>query len=188
MESAPKIVTVIPKVPKQTIMINISITSVEKPGEVQHLLMGTDVPRYYWEIQCHRDSHPQWSICIATNHHKIPPKFLQDDSGPVFVGAEQGVFSLDRQSGSVIDKVVDTTYVQDFVCTRHGPILVTSEDQLLAFAPTGHFLWRQNFPDCIENVQDKDTVLVVNDVAGNGYSIDIQTGRRHCSVCRRTSG
>lgn len=169
-------------------MINISITSVEKPREAQHLLMGTDVPRYYWEIQYHRDNHRQWSVYIATNHREIPPRFLQDDSGPVFVGAEQGVFSLDPQSGSVIDKVVDATYVQDFVRTLHGPILVTSEDQLLAFAPTGHFLWRQNFPDCIENVQDQDTVLVVIDVEGNGYSIDIQTGRRHCPVRCRNSG
>lgn len=158
-------------------MYNISIIPAEKAGQNQHLLLGTDVPRHYWEVRCQKDGWAQWSVYLATNQSEILPQYyLPKDGRLVFVGAEQGIFSLKLEDGTVVDKITDATYVHEFTSTTTGTILVTAEDQLVAFAPTGVFLWRQNFPERIDGLTDADPVLVVEDAEGEKYFLDAVTG------------
>lgn len=137
-----------------------------------HALLATDTPRVWWTMTC----CAKWSVIVATNTDIVAPIAQDGGAGVVFLGAEQAVFALRKEDGKLLTSVTDTSDVRAFQPVSHGLILALAADQILAFSVNGALIWRQSFPDLVDDVVEEDGLLQVTDVSGEHYRLDYARG------------
>lgn len=148
------------------------ITSVSSAPSNSTRLMTTDLPRHWWQI----DHGELGSIFLATHQPEPPPTACDGDDGVLFVGAEQAVFALRRDTGAVVVSLQDLTDVRSVQRVDDGLILVIAGDHLAAFHPSGALLWRQVMPDLVDEVQVQLGQVQVTDVSGETYALSVSSG------------
>lgn len=146
------------------------------PTPTDRVLNATNIPRSHWLLTCSPATAPQWQVLVGTNQARIEPSALISTAGMLFVGAEQGVFVLDALDGRLTGSVDDASYVQSIEGSPGGMVIVSAEDQLLAFHNDGALAWRTNLPDVIASVQEQDGALV-EDMSGHCCHLDTETGQ-----------
>lgn len=155
------------------------VTQPLQPHGSDVVLEATSVPRFFWAIRLDSKHPPGRRLFLATNQPEPEPVVHDDGKGPVLLGAEQGAFSLDRQTGDIIARVTDLTDVVLMKALSTGDVLVLATDQLLAFSPWGEVRWRQTLPDVIDEVAEGgDFTLIVDTTDGVRHHLDTRSGRR----------
>jgi hypothetical protein len=75
------------------------------------------------------------------------------------IGIEQGIFSINSNNGTIINQIMDTTYIQCIEEMTWSSIFILEEYEFLVFSCNGYFLWRKIFPDIIEYIKEKKVTL-----------------------------
>lgn len=156
--------------------VEISIALVTEPVAGETLLPATDQPRFSWEIVGRSGGAIRWQRYLTSNQSDIPPRALRS-KGMLFVGMEQGLFVLEPRSGSTLAEYQDLTFFQAFHPLRSGVFLVLAETEILAFEEGAHLLWRESFPEIIEDVEDQGESALIKDMSSNEYQVDVRTGK-----------
>jgi hypothetical protein len=150
----------------------------EKPPRDAVILPATDAPNYYWHMGALEANVFAWEVYIAANQNRIIPTLFKCGEKTLFVGVEQGIFVINTETGEIINRITDTTYVQSIELISKKIVLVTSEDELIGFSSGGELLWRENLPDVIEDVEEKENEQIeVIDVSGGVYRLNVVTGK-----------
>ncbi len=150
--------------------------SSKHPSKDKTILVASDTPKFYWKVQYKKEDKRTWDIYIAVNQTEIKPIILEEKN-IIFIAVEQGVFVLDIHSGSVISNISDTSYAQSIEKTSLRILLVSAEDEVLAFSPSGFLIWRTTFPDIIENIEDNGSKIKILDFSGEKYLLDLYSGK-----------
>lgn len=140
-------------------------------------VLASTMPRFYWRVT--PLAGESWALNIGVNQAEIAPRFLETGR-TLFIGVEQGVFALDRQTGEVLSAVNDTSYVQAIETAGDGLVVVSGETELMAFSATsGALLWRTELPDAVETFEQVDGRLEIRGVEGTMFELNLTTGKAH---------
>ena len=148
-------------------------------------LKGTDTPRIYWEISgfLKESGSPVWKKRLLQNSSSLPPSFLFiHESEKLFIGCEERLFVVEVSSGKVIFEAELFAPFFRFYPIRErvfnlGVIIALCELELYAFDIFGNLKWEANFPDVLNSLRHKETILELTDLSGTVYSLDILSGQ-----------
>lgn len=140
-------------------------------------LPASDCLRFVWTLHIPGEQPDATVLHIGTNQESPPPELFSLRNGRALVGVEQSVFVVDELSGRVLASVHDASDVVSIRALRDAKALVLATDQLLCYDSDGTLLWRQVFPNVIDDVTEDGERLIVVDSSGEEYSISLRTGR-----------
>ena len=155
---------------------SVDMELVDGAREGSLLLRATDAPRFIWRIRVRPTTAAAWEVYLTCNQTRICPKTHLHGDGRLFIGLEQGIFILKGDDGSLVGQIPDICYFQSFDQVAGGMLLATAELEVIAFGPESRVLWRTAIPDVLESLELRGDVLVLRDMAGVEYVLDLATG------------
>jgi hypothetical protein len=134
---------------------------------------------------CHRPLFATFcSFCTTNNGFEARFNVNQFDFEPailvrgnrIFIGVEQGIFVLDMITGRAICKISDISNVQWIEEDSQECVVFAAEDEVVTIDNYGNLLWRQNLPDVIEMTNIVDGKVLVTDMSGEEYELNLTDG------------
>ncbi len=151
--------------------------SITKSGEAlskEHsqikVLDCTDMPLGHWRVRCNGIE-----LALNVNQTETEPETLIRGHY-LFLGVEQGIFVIDLSTSDVINEVRGVSCVQWIDADASDQVIFSAEDELVVLDNTGQLMWRKNFPDIIETTNIENGLLVITDISGGDYKLDVRSG------------
>lgn len=140
----------------------------QRPGLT--ILPCTDEPRGHWSVEVNG-----WAMALDVNLSSPAPA-LVDAYGKLYIGVEQGIFTLDLKTGEVLERISEIGAVQWIEADASDRVIFAAEDELIALGPDGRLAWRKNLPDIIATTDVDGDALVITDMSENVYRLRTSDG------------
>jgi hypothetical protein len=134
------------------------------------VLSCTDTPLHHWVL-----TNNGFEARFNVNQLDFEPAILVRGNR-IFIGVEQGIFVLDMVTGRAICEISDTSNVQWIEEDAQECVVFAAEDEVVTIDNYGNLLWRQNLPDVIEMTNIVGGKVLVTDMSGEEYELNLTDG------------
>ncbi|VAW68999.1 Sulfate permease [hydrothermal vent metagenome] len=136
------------------------------------ILECSDTPLRHWLLT---DNGVEARLNV--NQFDIAPEILVRDN-KLFIGVEQGIFVLDIDARQVISVIPEVSNVQWIEEGAQKFVAFAAEDEVIVLDNLGNMLWRKNLPDVIEMTNIVDENILITDMSGEEYEMNLTDGNK----------
>jgi hypothetical protein len=141
-----------------------------KSGNESLVLSCTDTPLHHWVLTSNG-----FEARFNVNQFDFEPAILVRGN-LIFFGVEQGIFALDMITNRAISAISDASSVQWIEEDAQKCVVFAAEDEVITLDNYGNLLWRKNLPDVIEMTNIVDEKVLVTDMSGEEYELNLKDG------------
>ena len=128
------------------------------------------MPLHHWVV-----TNNGVEVRLNVNQFDIEPAILVRGNR-IFIGVEQGIFVLDMIADRAISVISNISNVQWIEEEAQEGVVFAAEDEVITLDNLGNFLWRKNLPDVIETTNIVDGNVLVTDMSGAEYKLNLIDG------------